>query len=528
MSEVRQATKDRFPSASVKQTMSGAPREPEKYSVEEMMERLKAKPQEENPEQGELVTRADGTQAIRLRKRKRRSRQPHKERSEKKSRYLTLQVSVVLGLIVLTALAAGGLMIYANTAPYREGLIAKASAATGAVISLREVRVSPAGANAAEVGLQWPEGNVLASLDLKAVEAETFLSSFFGKAWTGDELRAREGHVILRAPVAGAPTRATPAPEQGPTVSFNRIGISNSRFSLGDPSAPAMELRDAEASFYPTGAGGFPQLQLSRGKVRIPGWPEFRLDRSFMEFRNDEVEVVSLRLLDASDDKGTLILSGSLRPYTAAAPSSLAVRMESFPLSGLIGPGPASLVTATLETHEAANSNFLTIAPGSDAPASLLLAFRATPTSRIEVAKLALLRVLANSLDAPWFERPVFSDIATGTLRRDSEMIYLGLDVQAKGQMGIKGEIEIDADLALGGRLEIGLAEAFVEANPRNGFSRLFTRSADGFRWVTITLAGTATAPLDDFAAQLAEILATPEKPGPGAGPSFEDLTSPR
>ena len=60
--------------------MSGSTGDPERYSLEEMMERLKAKPSSTpDPADGELVTRADGTQAIKVRKRKRRSHQPQKE-----------------------------------------------------------------------------------------------------------------------------------------------------------------------------------------------------------------------------------------------------------------------------------------------------------------------------------------------------------------------------------------------------------------------------------------------------------------
>lgn len=53
---------------------------PDQYSFDEIMERLKKSHGADlGPDDGELVTRADGTQAIRIRKRKRRSHQPHHE-----------------------------------------------------------------------------------------------------------------------------------------------------------------------------------------------------------------------------------------------------------------------------------------------------------------------------------------------------------------------------------------------------------------------------------------------------------------
>ncbi|MEY3896152.1 MAG: hypothetical protein RLZZ214_1672, partial [Verrucomicrobiota bacterium] len=57
--------------------MPASPSEPEKYSIDEMMDRLKSSPPP-NPEDGELVIRPDGTQAIRVKRRKRRTSQPVK------------------------------------------------------------------------------------------------------------------------------------------------------------------------------------------------------------------------------------------------------------------------------------------------------------------------------------------------------------------------------------------------------------------------------------------------------------------
>ena len=86
--------------------MSAAPSEPEKYSIDEMMDRLKAVPSE-NPDEGELVTRSDGSQAIRVRKRKRRSTQPHKEERHRTRRTRIIQVSAALIFLFIAALTVG-------------------------------------------------------------------------------------------------------------------------------------------------------------------------------------------------------------------------------------------------------------------------------------------------------------------------------------------------------------------------------------------------------------------------------------
>ena len=57
------------------------------YSVDEMMERLRRGEREkQSSEDGELVTREDGTQVMRVRRRKRRSKQPEAEARKKTKR----------------------------------------------------------------------------------------------------------------------------------------------------------------------------------------------------------------------------------------------------------------------------------------------------------------------------------------------------------------------------------------------------------------------------------------------------------
>ena len=135
--------------------MSAAPSEPEKYSIDEMMERLKTSPPE-NPENGELVTRPDGSQAIRVRKRKRRTSQPHKEEASRNRRAKIFQVAAALILVFVAALIIGAGIIYANSAPFRESLVRKIAAGSGASVELQQFRMNPQTANAGGLVLDWP------------------------------------------------------------------------------------------------------------------------------------------------------------------------------------------------------------------------------------------------------------------------------------------------------------------------------------------------------------------------------------
>ena len=69
------------------------------YSMDDMMERLKGQKREEGKDMkdGELVTRADGTQVVKVRKRKRRSKQAPKE-TNPRSKWAAIGITIGLAV----------------------------------------------------------------------------------------------------------------------------------------------------------------------------------------------------------------------------------------------------------------------------------------------------------------------------------------------------------------------------------------------------------------------------------------------
>lgn len=62
------------------------------------------------------------------------------------------------------------------------------------------------------------------------------------------------------------------------------------------------------------------------------------MDRSHIEFRGRDTDIVSMRLRHETDSRGTFQLSGIISPYTTNPTSTLAVQTESFLLSDIVGP----------------------------------------------------------------------------------------------------------------------------------------------------------------------------------------------
>jgi len=507
------------------------PSEPEKFSIDQMMERLKNPASEEPLDQGELVTRADGSQAIRVRKRKRRSRQPLKDELRQQRRTRMIQVSSAVLLVLLVAFSVGIAIIYANSAPFRENIVRMISRSSGARVEIEQFRVNPTRANAGRLILTWPEGNTLRELSLRGVGATITPISFLGKSLIGEEITASEGILNLTAPGPGEPLRAVP-PAAGPApVRFQRYAIARLQLLVGDPAQPLIRLRESEASLQPVNDNGRPLLLLNRGDITIRGWHNIKLDRSHIEFRGNETDIVGMRLLHENDNRGYLELSGTVSPYSSDRPSTLAVRMESFLLSGIAGPELGELVSGRVNSVTSLQSNQLSFTPGADPATSLAVSFSNAPTHAIELGGFPFLASLARLLDDNWFERPIFEIDATGTLRRTGPVVaFEDLNLEHKGRMILRGNLAMGADRRLNGQIEVGIADAMVRAASSRRIDAMTGPAKDGFRWLSLTISGNAKNPSDNFLELLDSSRTVPKatgSPGSGGAPSFEDLTTP-
>lgn len=502
--------------------------EPEKYSVDEMLERLKNRPTEEAIEDGELVTRADGSQAIKVRKRKRRTQQPHKEERKHHHRIRMVQVAVVLALLLAAIVGAGTAIVYANSAPFREQLLRNLAQSSGARAAVEQFRMSPTTANAEQVSLAWPDGNALGSLTLRKVRANISPLSFLGQALTGDEVTCGDASLNLRFPLAGKPMRDAPAPGGNLPVRFESYATSRAAMLLGDPAAPLVRLQDAEGSFYPVGPNGHAQLLLNRGDITISGWPKLRMDRSHIEFRGTDIDVVVMRLLHETDNRGVFELAGTISPHAAGRSSLLAIRLEAYPLSGIAGPELARLVAGRIDTTDSSKANLLTIIPGENPDASLAIAFHNSLTSSFDLNGFPFLLGLARALRDPWFERPVFESDVSGVLRRAQGHVALSdLSMETKGRMAMRGSLTLNADHSLSGHLVVGLADAMIKSSKLATLDTLFESPKEGFRWLTLQIGGTASAPTDDFRQLVDNASRTKPRDPASATPTFEDLTTP-
>ena len=135
--------------------LTSPPDSDREYSVDQMMERLKQGQGDETP-QGELVTREDGTQAIKVRKRKRRTQQPKKSATQLSPKVKWSILGSVIILVALAAISIAFITAKYNGQKFKDSTEAKIAEITGATQStLTKLKVTPLSAQADKYELVW-------------------------------------------------------------------------------------------------------------------------------------------------------------------------------------------------------------------------------------------------------------------------------------------------------------------------------------------------------------------------------------
>lgn len=503
--------------------------EPERYTIDEMMGRLKGR--DSPSKQSEVVTRSDGSQAIKLKKRRRRTNQPAKGATKRSLRVQIMQITGVVLVLILLGLGVGTAILYANSAGFREDLVSKLEISSGAEVKLDRFRMNPVEAHVNGVSLAWPAGNALDNLELSSVVAKITPSSFFAKTFGGDEIVAATGKLMLKAPDASSPALFLPPnPHGGLPVRFSRYSVPLLDISFGE----AGSLTKAEASFYPSTITGNAEIRLRGGSIQFANWPPMDLDRAILKVSGSEFQVKSMRIhmqevANRRSSGGYFDFSGTLSPLSSESPHVLSAKLETFLLPYLIGADLGRFFLGRVDTKEMPGSNILSFDPGFPEAARLELTVSNSINSRIDLAGFKFLHTLSNSLKDRWYEFPNFDDEVGIVVKRTGGRVELAdINLVSRGRMALRGSISNGEGGKISGKLRIGIPETILSTASDKNLVKMFEQTLDGYRWVELEISGTSAVPQDDFRALYMAASATEGAAETGDEPapkdSFEEL----
>ncbi len=479
--------------------------EPENYSIDQMMERLKSRSNGGADGETELVVREDGSKVYRVRKRKRRSHQPKKELEKRARRMRFIQVVIAVALVALLGIAFLGSLIYLNSSSYQKSIIDRIRTWTGAEAKIADFRANPISIGAGSLELSWPEGSALQYLKIGGLEGDLHISSLFSGIWTGSEITSvHGGTLVLAMPSGAAPALSG---REGDCPFQFRYRIPKFNILFGGAESPAARITGTEASLVVLDKPATKSnLQLEGGQVSIPHWGQFGLDFASLQIEGGGVRLGNMRLLPPDKRTGEIFIGNS-----SASPVDLSgkanhyeLRVTDIPLSLLTGPGFGAWITGEVSSLPDGPPGSLSFSAGEGAGLSLKVPFRALPSAEIPTAAgLPMFKLIAEGLRDPWYAKPRFDMEARGVVVRDHTVVRLeDLKLEGRGYIALTGSLAVHADGRMEGMIDVGLPEA--ELNDAGfAYRRTFHRHERGMAWALVRISGTRSQPQDNLASLL-------------------------
>lgn len=453
--------------------------DPENYSIDEMVQRLKRRGTGSADE--ELVTRADGTQMIRRRHRKRRSHQPERKPPRSSQQLRVIQLVMVVGGLGILLVGGMSLLAYHNSSAFIRKTEANIGAVSGAQVALDKFGLTPLRAQARGVELVWEDGGMLASAQFHNLGARINPVGFIGGGWAGEEVVAGEGLVRLQPATGPTPARS---PRQNP-YQFLRYRCLKLAVEAGDG-----RVSGTEGTLYLRSDAS--QLRMIGGVFSAPGWGEMPLGRASWLVKPGAVEV-SVRGADHRDGRGELAVAGTFDPRAATA--ALNVTLEDFPLAEALGSSLGRLVSGRV-----AGSGMLSFCPQDSGSARLDATFKLVPREAVVLTGLPVFAYLQQEFQDPGLGSPRFETAAEGLIERSREGVRLSaLRLEQRNGLAVAGNLATDQQGNLSGTLELGISDRLAMLATTPEALQAFPVRRDGYRWVKISLSGTVSAPRDNF-----------------------------
>jgi hypothetical protein len=469
------------------------------YTIDEMMDRLKRRQEAETPP--ELVTRSDGSHALKVKKRRRRTNQSVDKEIRLKKRIHLVQIVGAVLLLTLVLLVVGVGILHVNSSSYRESLIAKLEAASGADVAMEQFRMNPLEAIASKANFSWPGGNVLDKLDLLSITAGISPSTFLGDTFGGDEMVAVSAKLALKAADPSNSIKYVSWSAGTLPVKFSRYATSSLDIRFGGYG----ELSDTEGSLFPAPVAGQSELRFKGGLLKLPDWPPLTHDRSYIKVKKSELRIQNMRFsLPGTDDlktsPGFIDFSGTLTPIGYYGTHTLSADLSNFPLSYLLGSDLGRFFVGRVDSVEIPDSNILSF--DLDTPENARLELTATNAleSRIDMSGFKFMQSLAVAFNDRWYEIPVFDDDVTMVIKRTGRTSSISnINLVNRGKMIVRGELFNGEGGVIKGKLRIGIPDTTVTAAGDKKLTKMFGDVREGYRWLEVEISGTGALPEDNF-----------------------------
>ncbi|WP_143183321.1 hypothetical protein [Rubritalea squalenifaciens] len=459
-----------------------------KPTLEEMVEDLQrsSKNRRDEEEKPKLVVRADGSEMLKVRKRKRRSHQPRKEAAKRKRKQRFILIASAMMLFFAVALSIAVSLGYHNSQGFHDKVKQLVQGKTGASVEMGLLTVGPGAAEMDEVSLVWKEGEgAIKSLELKKLNTNYGLSGFWGGKWKMRGINSSEGRLILQDSQSASDDMVADSQIK---FEYDYIRCSNLNIHFGElTKTPAIEGSDVVLK---QSENESTQISFNGGKLNFPSLEGLQIENALIQLHDGRKDI-NVRLTDEKKF-GSITLEGNT-PFTSSGTTQLDAQLEEFPISKILPQHAQRFFEGRINSEEAK----LVMAPGKLSQLEFESSFQGAV---LRMHGFPFFKDLGNLLGHKWYERPRFNRNIQGDIHRKGNTLYVtNFTAESSKHLKLKGEFMIDEHGKVSGQFKVGipaeLANPFRDRLPKE----MFSKAVDGFMFTDIQLSGDVHEVKDDF-----------------------------
>lgn len=494
--------------------------EKDSYTLDEMMKALRDG-ERERESTSEVVTRSDGSVVHRVKRRKRRSDQPEKTKSErttpekKKKRFLWKLV-ICVSLFLFVVIGALFTIVGYNSKAYRGKVEERASSWTGAEVELKGLKLMPGNITMSGASFQWPKQSFLQDLSIRNLSGHANLTSFLWARLGGRELGGKVGLLNFQLPTENG---IVGQDLEEPDFPFDFHGYYCDALDISFGKESLFSVKGTDSSFRYINGTGF-RLSVDQGVLKLNGWDDLPINNGVFKFSKDQVNMETLILDEPGAGRGgissAIKLSGMV-PLAVGEKMQMDLSTSGFPMEHLFGKHMGTLISGPV--GEASGTVDYTF--GETSYDEVAIRFNAF---QLQLRKFPFLINLDKMFSRELYAEVVFDNDIEGTFRANTRGVSIeNLSLSQKDILILKGNIIISKSGRIGGQMRLSINNGLISSYPKVKSLPAFAgEDVKAYHTVVFELKGTMEEPDDTFRGVIG-LVGSLETSEEGKLPSLDD-----
>lgn len=453
-----------------------------------MMRKLKSSSNQKQsgiPEEGERVIREDGSVAIKVRTKKRRSVQTKKTQENKSNKGKLILLAVFIGLLLFSCIIFFILLGYFNGNRFKSQVAETIVNASGAEVELGSLNISPTSAISSNIDLKWSgEDTLLKSLTLTKISADYGVLAFVGGGWGASALGIAKADLVIE--MGENNPRLNTSPVRPVDFKFNLYQCSELNVDFGKYSL--WNFKNGSVSYRVSDQNK--QFSLDSGDFTVPKFGKFKLQTGIVSFAANEAQVYLD--LKSEEQLGSLNVDGTVG-YTDASLLDLKMELRNYPLRDWIDPRARRFLNGKIHTAKGALEMKLGDMESLDIEAEIT-------SKMMSITDFDFIKTISEHLQEEYYLRPDFMTESTMKVKWAKNRIeFTDIDFLQIDQMRIQGNFTIDEGDQLSGTFKVGIPITVIARNTGVVLKKVFKEDDGEHIWATVTISGDVANPKDNL-----------------------------